>query len=301
MVVINAGAILFDNGQSVQNADRYKFTLIDTSQVDRITLKQAGTELTFQKAGNHWQVNQKYKMDERMTGLIFAVMTSVETGRAAGAAPDNQVADRLLKEGVLARFYNGDKLISEFYTGGNPTKTNSYMMKVSESVPYVVYIPGYSSYLAGLFELKISDWRSKKAFETSWSSLKSLKVKQGNENLAQLDIAFQEGFFKVAGVSNIDTVKMMDYLEKATNLVVDQYVEPGGYPGYDSLATTQPEFTIFLEDVDASKNRQLLIYPQAGNEARRLGKLLPSREMVIIRQGKVDSILAVNSDFEQAG
>ena len=297
--LVNAGIIFFNNSHSGQNVDRYKFTLIDTSQVNRITLEQPDGEISFQKSDKGWQVDGKYKMDERMTGLIFAVMTSVETSRSAGTSANNQVTDRLLKEGVLVRFYSNDKVISAFHMGGNPTKTNSYMMKLSESIPYVVYIPGYSSYLAGLFELKVSDWRSKNAFETSWSSLKSLKLRSAGDDVPQLDIRYQGNFFKVANVSNADTVKMMNYLETTTALMVDQYIEAGEYSHYDSLITTQPQFTLSLEDVDATRNRQLQIFSRLGSKTQRLGRLLPAQQMVIIRQRKVDNILAVNSDFEQ--
>ncbi len=296
--MINASVILLDNDQPRQNIDRYKFTMIDTSQVNKITLEQTGQELVFQKLDGKWQINQKYPMDERMAGLIFAVMTSVETSRAVGGPGNGEIAERLLKDGVLVKFYNGKNAISAFYVGGNATRTTSYMMKTAESVPYAVYIPGYTSYLAGLFELKVSDWRNKLAFETSWSSLKSLKLEAERDHLAQLDIAYKDNFFKVAAVKEVDTVKMMDYLEKTTNLLVDQYIESGEFPTYDSLGLTQPEFTLIVEDADATKNRKLLIYPQIDGDNQRLGKLLPSEQMVIIRQRKVEAILASNSDFQ---
>ena len=298
LIIVNAGIMLIDNRPSVEQVDRYKFTLIDTSQVNRITLKQPDGEITFQKAGDNWQVNRKYKMDERMIGLIFAVMSSVETARAAGSSSGNKVSDRLSKNGVLVSFYSDDKVISEFYTGGNSTKTTSYMQKVSESIPYVVYIPGYSSYLAGLFELKVSDWRSKKVFETSWSSLKAVKLESLDDNVIQLGIEYQDNFFRVADVTKVDTVKMMNYLEATTNLLVDRYIEPGEFSHYDSLLATQPEFTISLQDADETKNRQLVIYPLADKEPQRLARILPSEQMVLIRKKKVEDILAVNGDFE---
>lgn len=299
LVMVNTAVVFLDVNRSDQYVDRYKFTLIDTSQVDKITLKQHDRLISFEKTGEGWLVNQKYPTDERMMGLIFAVMTSVETSRSVGASADNEVRDKLSKEGVLVEFYSGKDDISAFYTGGNPTRTLSYMMKKSESVPYVVYIPGYSSYLAGLFALKLSDWRNKKAFETSWSSLKSLKLESVKDNLVQLHIAYQNNFFKVVDVSGVDTVKMMNYLETTTALTIDQYIEPGEFPDYDSLISAQPEYIIFIEDTDAAKNRQLQIFPPLEGKGLRLGQLLPSKQMVIIRQKKVDGILAANSDFER--
>ena len=298
LLMVNAAVILLDENQSGQSVDRYKFTLIDTSQVNKITLKQPGQEITFEKPGRTWQVNGQYPMDERMAGLIFAVMTSVETSRPAGAA-DSELAKRLSEEGILVEFYSNDQVIAAFYSGGNSTKTQSYMMKASESVPYVVYIPGYSTYLAGLFELKAKDWRNKKVFETSWSSLKSLKLRSEKNGELLLDISYGNNFFEVANVSKTDTARMINYLETTTSLMVEQYIEPGEFPGYDSLAATPPEYTLLLEDADVSKNNQLQIFPALPGDKRRLGKLLPSRQMVALRQGRVDNIIAVYSDFER--
>ena len=103
----------------------------------------------------------------------------------------------------------------------------------------------------------------------------------------------------MADVSGVDTVKMMNYLETTTGLTIDQYIEPGEFPDYDSLISAQPEYIIFVEDTDTAKNRQLQIFPPLEGKGQRLGQLLPSKQMVIIRQKKVDGILAANSDFER--
>ena len=298
LVMVNAAVILLDENQSGQSVDRYKFTLIDTSQVNKITLKQPGGVITFEKLGGGWQVNQQYPMEERMAGLIFAVMTSVETSRPAGTA-DSELSERLSEEGILVEFYSDEQVISAFYSGGNSTKTQSYMMRASESIPYVVYIPGYATYLAGLFELKAGDWRNKKVFETSWSSLKSLKIRSEKKGEVQLDIRYRNNFFEVANVSKTDTASMINYLETTAGLMVDQYIEPGEFANYDSLAATSPEYTLLLENADVSKNSQLQIFPALPGDTQRLGKLLPSRQLFTIRQSKVDNIIAVSSDFEQ--
>ena len=114
LVMVNTAVVFLDVNRSDQYVDRYKFTLIDTSQVDKITLKQHDRLISFEKTGEGWLVNQKYPTDERMMGLIFAVMTSVETSRSVGASADNEVRDKLSKEGVLVEFYSGKDDISAF-------------------------------------------------------------------------------------------------------------------------------------------------------------------------------------------
>ena len=104
----------------------------------------------------------------------------------------------------------------------------------------------------------------------------------------------------MAGISNVDTAKMMNYLETTTGLLIDQYIFPGEFPLYDSLATTQPAFTVLVEDSEVAKNARLQLFAPGGNKSHRLGKLLPSEQMVLIRSKKVEAILALNGDFERS-
>ena len=50
------------------------------------------------------------------------------------------------------------------------------MMPVDENQPMIVNIPGYESYVAGIFEIPTNDWRDRTIFSTNYRTLQKLEV-----------------------------------------------------------------------------------------------------------------------------
>jgi hypothetical protein len=63
----------------------------------------------------------------------------------------DSIAAVLDTNGVVVKLYEGDNLLKEFIAGGNATKTQAYFKYPEEEDSYVMVIPGYRVYAAGIF------------------------------------------------------------------------------------------------------------------------------------------------------
>jgi len=294
LLVILSGGIVgfkyFENNFQSNESNRFKFTLVDSVGINRITITSPDQRLEFLKSPEGWKIDNQYKMDPKMIGLLFAVMSGNETLRAVSDG-EGEISNRLKSSGVLVGFYDLNGARSSFYAGGNSTKTTSYFMDQEEETPYVVNIPGYSSYIAGIFDLNAREWRDKRIFNTSWNSLKTLQVVSKKDKEINLEVNYQDGFYKMKGVVNVDTSKMMNYLEYTTQLEVDQFIKLEEFTIFDSLAHHLHELEIELQDLDTTRNTRTMVYPAIPGENMRLINILPQDHWALIKEDKYKNLL----------
>ncbi len=287
-----------DKSPQGNSVDPLKFTLVDTVGISKIVLtKFGGKSVTLEKAEQGWKVNQRHNMNDQMRVLMLAVLSSLETKRKVSSTDENSLTKRLKEEGVLVEVYRQDQAAMRFITGGNTTKTVSYMMDQEEAIPHVVTIPGYSSFVAGLFALDEGDWRQKEIFKSTRNSFKSLRLVVERTKTTPLDVVTKGQFFEVKGIQQVDTNSLYDYLQQTINLQVDEYIAKGNFQDYDSLAKLEPEYSLYLEDYNASLNRSVAIYPIIPGDHQQLIMITPGNIMATLRKKKVASLMRDNASF----
>ncbi|MEQ8425691.1 MAG: DUF4340 domain-containing protein, partial [Cyclobacteriaceae bacterium] len=151
------------------------FRVPQLSDVDGISLRSRENQVLLSYEGSRWRVNNLYDADNQMITVLFATLQQVEPKRKVSALLAGSVASVLQNLGVRISLFQGESMVGEFYVGGNKSKTEAYFMS-EDNEPYVVTIPGYRVYAAGVFELGENGWRDKRIFNFNWRNFKRLEA-----------------------------------------------------------------------------------------------------------------------------
>ena len=276
--------------------EKFRFAVADTAQLTQITIQPNEDDkpiirLRQEKGSHQWRLNQKYAVDPALIHLVKIILSRVEVQRSVSAMNCQAIRDDLHSRGekVTLHFSKGDSTV--FYAGGNATQTVAYFASQDLGAIYLVGIPGYNTYPAGIFELTAGQWRERTLFASDPRTLQRLAITYADPAKAPLSIEFQKRFLAVKGVNPLDTAALMDYLAPLENFLLNDYLEKGKYPKYDSLLAEKPIARLSLRDIDVNKNVDLTIYPKI--EGERFYLLTDSSgQMIVIDHERMDKLLA---------
>lgn len=276
--------------------DKSKFTLDENSVITTVILDGNGFTNRFEYINGAWEVNGKYLVDQGMRDVFFAMLSRTEVKRPVALTERDSIVSFLKREGVRVFILNNADTIKSYVAGGDKNRFLSYFMSLKEEEPYLVQIPGYQSYLAGIFIVGENDWRSRFIWDIDWSSLKTLTVDydQGTE---RLEFQYQDNFMGLVGINNLDTANMMGYLEYIAYLQTDKYLNKGEIPIYDQMVETgEPIMSIDVEQIGNRKS-SLILYPMPEGKQYIPG-VLNHEQLVLFQPVALENMKARISDFE---
>ncbi|MBT1685849.1 DUF4340 domain-containing protein [Dawidia soli] len=275
LLLATAGMLwLNSQGESpVVNKDLFKTA--DLTTINEVVLRTStgATQLKF--SGSQWRVNDQFDADRNMVDVLFATLRQAEPRRPVAVTQRDSVANRLEKEGVEVTLISGGEKIDVFYAGGNRQKTQAYFMRPGEE-PYIVTIPGYRVYTAGIFELAGQGWRSRYVFGFNWRNFSSLETKYPAAAADGFRVELNDQYFGIRGLTleQTNTARLNSYLDAVSLLQVKEYQDPS--PALDSLGKTTPLFLIEVNDVGGTTyTLEVFPYPQGSQPAGTSRKALP--------------------------
>jgi hypothetical protein len=172
------------------------------------------------------------------------------------------------------------------------------MMSVDRKSPMIVNIPGYESYVAGIFEIPANDWRDRVLLNTTWRSLQKLNISYHEYPELNLNIKFDFNFLKIDGITNLDTARMMAFIDEFNFLQSDRYLDKGQIEAYDSLLLTPKTVTMTIEDINAKNSKTIDFFPIINNDPMMLGYVNEDDQMVLFEANRIQKLFAVMADFE---
>ncbi|WP_338236267.1 DUF4340 domain-containing protein [Persicobacter diffluens] len=284
---------------SVDFSDRQKFTdlnaftIADTAAIRsiEITNQQEVTLLNRQKDG--WLVNE-LPAESGMIDVLLSILNQMEVKRRVPKREQESVYRLLTENGIKVKVTSGEGS-SEFITVGNPAKTLSYFQK-EDDVPAIVHLPGYNSYVTGIFEVLPNDWRKRAIFESSPRSLKSLQLQYPEHPEDNFEITSNSIKWEIEGLPEGDQKLLNQYLSQFAYLQVDQYLDRGQVKELDSLIASQPMAIITIDDIRKEHNGELKLFRTAKGE-KMLAGLLNDEQIVLIEKKRAKALLAKRSDF----
>jgi len=276
--------------------DKQKFTLDENTIITTVILKGKDFSNRFEYLNGAWQVNNKYLLDTDMRDVFFAVLSRVEVKRPVSVTERDSIASTLEENGVWVGILNNADTIDAYFAGGDEGLFQSYFMSSDDKQPYLVHIPGYHSYLAGIFSASENDWRSRFIWEIDWTTLKKLTI-DIKEETQPLVFEYKNNFIGVDGIDKLDTASMMEYLESIANLQTDKYLHPGEIPVYNQIIeTSDPEVVISVEQIGDRKS-SLFLYPRPEGKQYYPG-VLNNDQLLLFQPQILQNILARSADFE---
>ncbi len=292
--VISAIIILpyFKTGSHGLQVDKRMFTLHPQTVITDVVLKTPQQTNRLSYVNGQWLVNETYPLDINMRDVFFSVLSQLEIRRAVPASLADSTSNYLQTKGVEVTVLNNTDTVQHYIIGGNKATQQSFIV-ASTNKPYLVHIPGYRSYVAGIFQVPEADWRSRLVFTTQFTNLNTLKVKYAKDSL---NFRYKNSFFEIEGMQ-ADSTQLITALEDFLFIQTDQYLQPSELAAFqpDSLVSTPPLVTITCTQLSGT-NETLRVYPT------RAGKfylaLSPDSSYCVLNKKRFNKILRKRADFE---
>jgi len=276
-----------DSKSPSQQVEKDLFAISDPSLVSRIILTSSKDSVVLAQEEGSWHVNSRYPADVNNLNLLLSVLQQVEVYRPIARRLRDEWWDRLQDKGTQVAIFSDGQLMSTFIAGGEPTQSNSYFADPETQTIYQVRLPGYNTYLSEIFEQPENHWRDRRVFTTTWQTLDKISTDYSLNPSKNFEILLQGNTYLVPGVNRIDTAKLFSFLDGITYLQLSEYV--------DTVIAVDPRLTVEVQDIDPSKSRELVIYPQAKGTANYYCKL--DDEWVTIRSELVAPLLLEKSEL----
>ena len=295
LVVLSLTAImLFAFLGQDEGVDKDIFKIENLSSVDRILFTSVRDTINLSFNGSRWLVNKDYNADDQLVTVLFATLQQAESKRRVAASLVDSVTQRIKLTGVKVELYQEDVVVKELYVGGNANKSETYFFDDSNG-PYVMAIPGYRVYVAGVFEVETGGWRDKRIFNFNWRNFKKLKTTNLNQPNQNFEIEDNGYGFDLVNTAGTDTTRLNDYLDAVSLLMAKDFVKKGSNPIYDSISQTSPLVTI--EVFDLGDNKHLLdLFAPIKEDPNVVGKL-DDLDLVIFNRQQIFPVLKSRDYF----
>ena len=288
-LILTAFGLAYFNGDvSKEEINHAYFQIADTEKIDEVTLHSPKGDVALKFENSRWHVNGVWDADVQMVKVLFATLKQIEPRRPVASALRDSVTRKLRSGGTQVTLFEAGEKRMSFLAGGNEDKTETWFQKDGDPQPFVMIIPGYRVFAAGIFELDVNGWRDKRIFNFNWRNFRSLKVKYPKESKSDFEVELKGTYFGIKNMEQSDTTKLNDFLDAVSLLFADRF-DSQGKPVADSLAKLQP--IVHFEISDVANRTYTLDILQPGNKDREVYGRLPEGELVLFGRNKIGEII----------
>lgn len=288
--------IVFVNGRDAGglDIDKRQFTLNPQTEITDVLVKGLSgdihNEFSFQ-SGN-WYINSKYVLDQNMRDVFFSVLSQMEIRRPISENEADSLINFLKTDGYQVEIYDNSELINAYTIGGNEAEIITYIMD-KEEVPYEIHLPGYQSYVAGIFNVPENDWRDRFVFEVNPISLNRIDI---NFNADEAySVKYDQNEFAVEGMV-VDSLALANYMEEIVLLQTDEYISLETNPQYERLVLENEQF-LAITVIDVSGRKQVLTFFQRINDDPYILGILSDGSACLFRFDRIKTILSGPVNF----
>lgn len=270
------------------------FVVADTASIEKITLRQPnGLVQTLERRNDYWLLNGEHAADPAIMRIMLSVLKEVQVRRPIARNQQEAVLDLLVEQGVEVELEGVGT--ERFVAGGRAAERISYFSKGDQA--YVMELPGYSSYISGIFYLNQSDLRVKMLTNLNSMNFQGLDVVYPADTAQSLRIRFRNNILGVAEVARPDSSVLFQYMMMFEPLQIAGYLTPGEFPAYDSLLQTPPLAIFKMQTVGNSEGLTLQLYPQLPGHPYRLGYIPKQKEAVLLDERLAQAMLIRRRDL----
>ena len=280
------------------DVDENMFTLELNTVITTVILEGPVEKNQFEYINNQWVVNEKFNMDRGMRDVFFAVLSSVKIQRKVPENIQDSVASIIKAEGIKVNIYDQGIEVNSYKVSGDEQKGITYFQDVNSSVVYYMNIPGYKSYIAGIYSVPENDWRDRFIFDFDFTNLEKLTAEYSNQPEDNLILKFEENEYRVNGKIPGDSAVVLDYIEAISNLQTITYFNKGSNQKYDSIIDLAPYMKFSVEAIGKT-NQELSIYGY-NFSGRTLGKL-NEETIVLIEERSLRTLFVSESSLLNEG
>ncbi|MEM6830057.1 MAG: hypothetical protein AAF551_06045 [Bacteroidota bacterium] len=283
LLIVN-GYLFFSKGQHTASSfDDSLFSVADTSSILSVAINVEEKTVLLEKKEVGWSLNNRYQVDPGFKDVLFSVLKRIKIKREIGDWD-------LPKLGSISISLSNQSLDFEFATDALGTRT----FFIQNGVAYQVEVPGYRDNAANIFQLTEDQWRDRLVLDASWRTIQKLSLDRKGESLT---ISFNDQFFEVDGVSEIDSSAVVDYLNQFQFFQANEMISKGAFPEMDSLRETSPIAVLSIDDIKKEKPTVFKIYPALAGQSYQL-MVSDKGEMMVFSLDRMKRILKTSLYFK---
>ncbi len=290
-ILLIATVMLYSIGEQRggTNIATEKFAVADTASITRVEIRKNENVTVLSRESNRWLVNDKFPLDDGMRTVLLSVLNRVRVQRPVAEVIRAEVIDNLKQEGYQVSVFAGNQQLIEYIAGGDREANVTYFKRPAEEIPYVVHLPGYESYVAGLFEITENDWRDRIIMATNWNLIDSLRLIYPQNPESSFSIVLRNQNYEVPELAAADTSVLYNFMDHVSYILADRYINPQEYPQYDSLAQTTPLAILKVKEIVENEAEQIIFYPPLPGDNYLLGKT--GEQLVLFELNRMRNIL----------
>lgn len=276
LIAILLGGITFwlimrEPGKGTPNPELRNFAVEDTASITKIFLADnTPKQVTLtREADGRWKVDGKYYARPDAVRTLLVTIHDISVREPVGQKARENVVKKLITGSTKIEIYAGDKLIRQYYVGGETADMmGTYMLLsdvsdpeeiVNSSEPFIMEIKGFNGYLTPRYFTNKAEWRDRTAFRYFAPDIRSIKVTHGGEAAPGSFIVTQSpgnkfGLQTITGQPlPFDTIAVKQYISYFGNIGFENFVTDLKQSTMDSILASPPAHTITVTDASNKK------------------------------------------------
>lgn len=291
LLTISAYFLLPDN--SGGKPDKNLFRPARLENVDKIILR-ADQEMVLTFNNGRWWLNNTYIADRQMIQVFFATLDQAIPKRKIQGSQQDSIYAQTGKNRVSVQIFEAEKRVLAFDVLGDALSRKTFYADPNAEALYQVIIPGYSAYVAFIFQQDIASWRDKLVLDYNWRNFQGLEMSYAQTPENNFSVRSDEEYFKVINLPQTDTTRLNDYIDFISLLYAEKWLAEGEDAQVDSLAITNPDALLVISDI-ANRNRKIEFWVKQLNN-RHLARL-DEKDLFLIETEDLKEILKKQIDF----
>lgn len=296
LIVSTVLAYFFTRPADKIKVDRTIFAYEDPAGINQVVFEKANHSDTLQFDGAFWRVNNTYDADPQRVSVIFAILKQERVRRKVAKQQEDSLQQAFEENGVHVTFYENGSAVKDFYVLGDDASKMTYMAERPDEQAYIVEIPGYRSYLAGIYELDVNGWRNPRIFDFNWANLKGVDVLYPQSEKG-FKVGFDQSFYQVHGLAETDSSRLTDFLDDVSLLYANDFLDTKEVEKYKNQVSVEPQAVISVYDV-GDKAYTLEVYETLPNNREIIGRK-DSSDYVIFDVSRIRKVLRPKSFFKK--
>lgn len=276
------------------------FAVSDTTTINKIFLADKNNNsVMLEKVDDEWKVNGQFYARKDVLNTLLSTIKSLEVLSPVGKNARETIIKSLAAKSVKVEIYQNNKLTKLYYVGGETQdQEGTYMLLAdpetgkNSSVPFAMFVPGFTGYLTTRYLTNEEEWRERVVFRYLPNNIRSVKVDFSNHPEHSYEILNDgNNSFSIkttATLSTIDTLAIKQYLSYFQDIQYESLLNK--FSKKDSVLATAPISSITVTDNKNTVSKIIMFNMPA--EKDRVGpdgkplKFDPDRMYALINGGK---------------
>ena len=264
------------------------FAVQDTAQLGAVRM---GKLVLRREKGQTWSVNKKYLASPGRIDQLLAMFPRLEVKRPASESIKEELKTAFEEQGFLLETYSSEGLMKQYPMVS--FQGEAYAM-LEEDDPYALYVPGYRENVAEwLSPNSVQAWRDRHVLYATWRTMKELNIEVPERPEQNLEIVFEDDFYRVKGVEQLDSLKLYNYVSQYVRFEAEKYLDLSADA---PIFKSDPAVKIRIEDLSREFPAVMELYPR---EDSLYGWLPETQEAVLLNPQAMSGILQPSSIFER--